>query len=134
MITYKRIPFKNKAGDTGFRYTKNGLITKESRVPQEVVQKFAYTPEVEYDDAPERRRCLFCDAPQKRQRVLNNEMVDLCEWHYQNKNLGTIAAQVRLLKEEREVKDGKNATTQAKGKGKQQRPRRKNSVALNYTR
>lgn len=97
MIIYKRIPYNNAAGDTGFRYTKNSLITKESRVPHEVIDKFAFTPEVEYDDMPERRRCLFCDAPQNKQRYLNGSLVDLCEWHYQNARLGQIAAQVKLV-------------------------------------
>jgi len=100
MVKYSRIPFKNAEGGEGFRYTKNGLITKESRVPHEVMEKFAYTPTVEYDDAPERRRCISCDAPQKRIRVLNMMTVDLCEYHYQHMNLGQIAQQVREVEKE----------------------------------
>lgn len=132
MINYKRIPYKNAAGDTGFRYTKNNKMTKESRIPQEVMERFTYTDAVEYDDAPERRRCIFCDAPQSRQRFLNNEMVDLCEYHYQNKNLGTIAAQVRLLKEEQESEDGRKRMRKESSGGKRKRTSRKTKVALNY--
>lgn len=100
MLKYTRIPFKNAQGNEGFRYTKNGLITKESRIPHEVMERFAYNPTVEYDDEPDRRRCIFCDAPQKRVRGLNLVMIDLCEYHYQTKNLGKIAEQVRELEKE----------------------------------
>lgn len=100
-MKYSRIPTKNAQGAEGFRYTKNGLITKESRIPHEVMEKFQYTPTVDYDDAPERRRCIFCDAPQGRQSYLNGQLYDLCEWHYQHVTKGQIAAQVR--EKEREV-------------------------------
>lgn len=133
MVVYKKIEYKNGAGDTGFRYTKNNVLTKESRIPPEVMSKFEYATSVEYDDKPDQRRCIFCDAYQSRQRYLNQETVDLCEWHYQNKNLGSIAAQVRLLKEEKELKDGANAKSQAKRKRKQQRPSRKTKLTLDYT-
>ena len=93
-VKYARIPH----GES-FRYTKNGLITKESRVPHEVMEKFAYAPTIDYDDAPERRRCIACDAPQKRQRYLDTKLVDLCEYHYQHLRLGQIAELVRLIKE-----------------------------------
>lgn len=133
MVNYKRVPYNNAAGDNGYRYLKEGKFIKESRVPHEVMDKFQYTPEIAYDDLPDKERCVFCEAPQSRQRYLNSEMVDLCEYHYQNMSLGRIAAQVRLLKEEKEKQDGIDATTQAKGKGKLKRSPRKDSVALNYT-
>lgn len=95
MVTYKRIPYKSAQGVTGFRYTKNTIMTKEARIPHEVMEKFDYTDTIDYDDAPERRRCIFCDSPQSRQRYLNSKAVDLCEYHYQHVNLGKIAQQVR---------------------------------------
>jgi hypothetical protein len=134
MIKYMKIPYSNAAGDSGFRYKKDNLMTKEARIPHEVMEKFEYASEVEYDDVPDKRRCIFCDAPQSRQRYLDGGMLDLCEYHYQNKSLGTIAAQMRLLKEEQEKQDGLNAKSQAKGKRKLKRSPRKDSIALNYTR
>lgn len=133
MQTYRRVVYNNAAGDSGYRYLKEGKFIKESRVPHEVMDKFQYSEEIEYDDVPDKRRCVACDAPQSRQRYLNAEMVDLCEWHYQNMSLGRIAAQVRLLNEERTKQDGINAATQAKGKRKLKRSPRKDSVAHNYT-
>ena len=100
MVKYKKIEYKNAASDTGFRYLKDNKLTKESRIPHEVMEKFQFTPEVDYDDEPSRRRCLFCDSPQKRLRVLNLTMVDLCEWHYQHMTLGKVAEQVRKVEEE----------------------------------
>lgn len=99
MIKYRKIEYKNAAGDTGFRYLKNNKLTKESTIPPEVLDKFSINPEVEYDDEPERRRCIFCDSPQKRIRTLNLTMIDLCEWHYQNMTLGKIAEQVRKIEQ-----------------------------------
>ena len=114
-VKYARIPTNNK-GAEGFRYTKNGLMTKESRVPHEVMEKFAYTPTVEYDDAPERRRCLACDAPQKRQRYLNTKLVDLCEYHYQHLRLGQIAELVRLQEVALIAKSAEKPVTKKKKK------------------
>lgn len=132
MITYKRIHYNNAAGDTGYRYLKNNLLTKEAKIPPEVHELLNSRPEVEYDDQPEKERCIFCDAPDQRRRYLNSEMIALCEWHYQNVSLGKIAAQVRLLKEEKERPNGADTTTQAKRKRKQQRSRGKDPATLNH--
>lgn len=99
MVNYKRIEYKNAANDTGFRYLKNTKLTKESRIPHEVMEKFQYTSDVEYDEDPHKRRCIACDAPQSRQRYLNQKSVDLCEWHYQNMRLGQIAQVIREAEE-----------------------------------
>lgn len=132
MVKYKQTPSKDVTGKDVFRYFKDSKMVKESTVPHEVMERFEYTTEVEYDDEPTRRRCLFCDAPKSRGRYLNGETIELCEYHYQNKTLGSIAAQVRLVNSERN-KDGPNTKPQAKGKRKQQRRLRQDSIALNYT-
>lgn len=97
MITYKRTPSKNNQGEEIFKYFKDGNPTKESTVPHEVIEKFDIINPVEYDEEPERRRCLFCDAPQKRIRILNLTTIDMCEWHYLNLSLGKIAQAIREL-------------------------------------
>lgn len=127
MIKYARIPFKNANGDEGYRYTKNGLMTKESRIPHDVMEKFEYAPAIEYDDMPEARRCIACDAPQSRTRYLNAESIELCEYHYQNMRLGQIAQQVRELKEEQEKKVEQDSLKRGKAKRK---PKRKNRTEL----
>lgn len=125
MITYRKVPFNNGTGYESFRYLRNNVLTKESYVPAEVIEKFTYTDTVQYDDKPDERRCIFCDAPQSRQKYFNNETVDLCEWHYQNVNLGKIAQQVRLNKEEKERKEqdaiNAKALKRLKTKGKQRK-------------
>ena len=94
MVTYKKAIRKYGVG-----YTKNNVFVKGDRVPEEVKERLEYAPEMEYDDKPERRRCLFCEAPQSHLRVYNDgsgpTMIDLCEYHYLNKNLGQIAQQLR---------------------------------------
>lgn len=95
MIKYLRHPVTHPDGHTTYAYQKGHLMTSEKRIPQEVMAKFEFTNTVEYDDEPSRRRCIFCDAPQKRQKYLNGVLHDLCEWHWQHVRLGQIAAQVK---------------------------------------
>lgn len=103
-MKYQRIIHrKNDIED--FRYTRDGVFVKADRVPQDVMVKFEYTPTVEYDDQPDKPRCLFCDAPRSHQRYVTGLMVPLCDHHYYTENIGRITAQLRLLKEQGE-KDG----------------------------
>src|ERR1700761_3015213 len=101
MVTYHRIPFQNSQGYTAFRYTRGNLLCKESSIPPVVLEKFDINDTITYDDKPSIRRCLFCDDYQSRQRMVNGETVELCEWHYQHMNLGKIAAQIALLERNR---------------------------------
>jgi len=134
MFTYKRSEITIN-GETKWRYFKNNLITKESTVPHEVKDKLEYAPSVEYDERPEvLKRCIFCDAPESRQRYLNNVLVDLCEWHYQNMTLGSIAHQVNLLSKEQErIRNGIHEGTLRRRttKGKHKRASRQTAAALN---
>lgn len=126
-MKYQRIPYKN--GDTeGFRYLKNNKLTKESRIPHDVMDKFSFTDTVEFDFDPKARLCIFCDSPQTRQRVLNSETVELCEWHYHNTSLGKIAQQVRELKEYKEKQAEKDTSV----KGKVRPRRRRTSLVSKY--
>lgn len=131
-MKYQRIPYKSKEGVEGFRYLKDSKLTKESRIPHDVMEKFAYTDTVNYDFDPLARLCLFCDSPQTRQRVLNSQTVELCDWHYHNMSLGKIAAQVRLLSEERQ-KNGNDSEDKAKGKRKLKRKGTKTALSRSYT-
>lgn len=97
MIKYAKLPGPKGIGS---RFTKNNRMVKESRVPPEVLEKLEYATEIEYDDKPERRRCIFCDAYQSRQRLLDGKLIDLCEWHYQHARLGQIAHRVVEKKQE----------------------------------
>jgi hypothetical protein len=101
-MKYQRIEVTLPNGEKGFTYTKNNKMTNGNKIPHEVVEKFEYTNVVEYDEQPDKRRCLFCDAPQSRQKYLNGQLYDLCEWHYQNTRLGQLAAQVVAVAKENE--------------------------------
>lgn len=132
MITYHRIPYKNSDGYTGYRFTKGNMLTKGSRIPPEVMEKFEINSTIEYDDKPELRRCIFCDGYQTRQKMLNLQTVELCEWHYQHMNLGKIAAQVNLLEREAVTKAAaETAAIEAKrlARAKKRKPRRKSKLS-----
>lgn len=127
MITYKRIPYQN--GEvTGFRYLKDSRLTKERTIPHEVMDKFEWVNEVEYDEQPSKQRCKFCDAPATRQKFYwprgekQPMTIEMCDWHYHNLNLGKIAQLVRELaaeKAEQEAKEkAKKAAKKLSKKGK----------------
>jgi hypothetical protein len=99
---YKRSPIATGERQGEWVYFRNNLITKEATVPHEVKDKLEYAPSVEFDEQPDKKHCIFCDAPSCRTRLLNLVTVELCEWHYQNVNLGTIAHQVNLINKEQE--------------------------------
>lgn len=111
-------------------YIRDGLFVKGSRVPQEVKERLEITDHMDYDDKPERRRCLFCEAPQTRVRALNVGsgplMVDLCEYHYYNRNIGQLAQEIREQKEKIDVQQEKSLRSTTKRnkrtKGKDARP------------
>lgn len=144
MITYQKTVAPKQDGvdkkDLRYLYKRNGLLCRYERIPHEVQEKFEYATEVEYDDKPDKRRCVFCDAPQSRIRYLNQQTVDLCEWHYQNMSLGKIAQQLSYLaqcKAEKEAnKENHHGTTakaskRGKSKGKESDPA-KTSKLRNY--
>lgn len=106
-MKYQRIEVTLPNGEKGFTYTKDAKMTNGSKIPHEVIEKFEYTNVVEYDEQPDKRRCLFCFAPQSRQKYLNGSLYDLCEWHYQNTRLGQLAAQVVAVAKEAEVANEK---------------------------
>lgn len=106
-MKYQRIEVTLPNGEKGFTYTKDAKMTNGSKIPHEVIEKFEYTNVVEYDEQPDKRRCVSCDAPQSRGRYLDGKTVDLCEYHYQHLSLGKIAQAVRKVQEEKEVSEAK---------------------------
>lgn len=125
MITYKRIPY-TRGDASGYRYLKGNLITKSSRVPQEVMDKFEINDSIEFDDKPGIPRCLFCDAPKTHQTYLTGLMVDRCDYHYYNRNIGQIA---QYLREAKEKKDGDEAHSQQREAKRLKRARRQRKDA-----
>lgn len=128
MVTYKKVKRKYDVG-----YTKDSLFIKGSRVPQEVKERLEIIDYMEYDDQPERRRCLFCEAPQSRLRALNIGegplMVDLCEYHYYNRNIGQLAQEIREQKEQADVQQKKSVgSTTKRNKRTQRKDVRKDSI------
>lgn len=88
MSIYKKVTRKNDIG-----YTKDTVFTNKDRVPQWVKERLEYAPEVEVDEVT--KPCLFCDDQANHKRMVNLVMVDLCEYHYFNTNIGKIAEQLR---------------------------------------
>jgi hypothetical protein len=101
MVIYTKIKTS-----TGTKYRKDNLFVKPDRIPADVVEKFEFTDSVKYDDEPDKARCIFCEAPSSHQRMVNPVahevglmIVELCDHHYYNANLGTIVHQISLSKE-----------------------------------
>jgi hypothetical protein len=119
MITFRKTlaPYV-KADDPNprYQYWKDKKLCSLGKIPNDVQEKLMYAEKIEYDDEPLRRRCIFCYAPQHRQRYLNQQLVDLCEYHYQNMSLGKIAQQVAYLKEKEASKQHGKDTTTSKGR------------------
>lgn len=115
MIIYKR--FENiRAGKKSWRYTKDGLICKSDRVPAEILPQFEHTDVIKYDEQPEKKRCLFCDAPSTHKRIVSLVLVDLCNVHYYSKTLGSLVAELRQINERKD--DGINTITPKSGSKK----------------
>jgi hypothetical protein len=91
---YKRV---TNTKDDKYRYLKDGKFVSESAVPMELKTKFDMSNEITFDDSGD-KRCLFGDAPAKRIKNYQMEVLDLCEWHYQNSTLGAIAHEFNLMK------------------------------------
>ena len=124
MVVYYRI----SRSDGTYRYTKNNVFVKGSSIPPEVLEKFEYTDSVKFEDEPEKKRCLFCDAPATRKRLVTQVIVELCEGHYYSKNIGTIVAQLRELNNIKEKIDGEQRRRKVVNRGKRKRTLRKTST------
>ena len=126
MKTYEKLE-TNYFGRPGIQFTKDGVNVKAEIVPPEVLEKFEFTDKVRYDDMPDKPRCLFCEAPATRKRLVTGVMVDMDDYHYHNKNIGKIVAQLRLLKEQGEKEDGQQRKRQVTHRRKRQRSVRQTS-------
>lgn len=103
MVVYKKIKRKYDVG-----YTRDNVFIKGSRVPEEVKERLEITDHMDYDDQPNKPRCLFCEAPATRQRIFEGVMVDMDEFHYYAKNIGQIAQELREQKEAQDVQQKKS--------------------------
>ncbi len=108
MITYTRKPMVSNPEKTHY-FKKDSTktvppIVSVHRIPPIVLKQFDETnaTSIDYDDKPEKRRCVFCEGYQAYKRVFMGELVDLCEDHYYSKSLGAIAAQMKLIHRERD--------------------------------
>lgn len=92
MVIYKKV-INPKDGKP--RYIKDKVFVKGDRVPQEVLDKFDFTDEVKFDERPDKERCLFCDGPASRKRLITGLMIAECEPHYYSKTVGAIASYLK---------------------------------------
>ena len=90
MTTYKVI--KTKKGN---RYLKNGKFTAPEEIREHILKQLSEQDEVTDND----RYCIFCDKPAKLTRLINMELVYICNEDYYAKTVGQIAQQLREDKE-----------------------------------
>jgi hypothetical protein len=105
------------------RYRNDKGFLKPERIPAEVLENFKHTDSVEYDDQPDKARCLFCDAPETHQRTINVvahavdlKTIELCDYHYYNQSLGSLVAKYRLNQQEKQ--DERQVPKRSKSKGR----------------
>ena len=71
-------------------YFKDGKLISKKNIPANELEKL----EVAEGPKPKTRVCLFCGSPARYVRVVNLQIVDLCEKHYYDKNVGQIAQEL----------------------------------------
>lgn len=96
--------YKAKSTAKGVRYFKDKRFIKKTEIPAEIdVDNMEI--DKDYPDTFERtkggfKNCLFCGAENcKYTRLLNAQILYLCEEHYYSENMGKVAQQVRQLQE-----------------------------------
>jgi len=94
MVIYKKYDINGVV-----RYSKDKVQTKSDRVPQVVKDTLNNGVDtMQFDDQPEKARCLFCDEPATHSRLVANQFVPLGDYCYYNKNIGKITQRLNELK------------------------------------
>lgn len=117
MDKWQKVPYKRGEVE-GVRYLRNGKFTPSNRVPHDVAKTLEYKDEVETNLFT--KPCLFCDSQASMERYCNMVMVQLCEYHYYNRNIGKIAEQMRKEEERKShgIETQKSKTRHKKSKSK----------------
>lgn len=77
----------------GSRYMKNGKFTSKDSIPPEILSQLEENDVVETKDA----YCVFCGEPAKLQRLVDAELVWLCNEDYYGKTLGQIVEKLATV-------------------------------------
>src|SRR4051812_25713924 len=90
----------------GKRYFKDGRFVKQDKIPLDVLSRLE--PGKDVPDAtealdPTTKLCVFCGMGTNINRMVNGQIVYLCEQHYYDSNIGQIAQRVRELEEAKKV-------------------------------
>lgn len=89
--TYRKYQTKN-----GFKYSKNGKFTKKDSINPNILAILEQQDEL----VDQGRWCLFCGDSSKLCRLVNDQLVYICDKHYYDKNTGQIASKLRELADE----------------------------------
>lgn len=88
----------DRSEEEASKYLRDGVpIEDVDRIPPIVIERLEESDSFRYDDKPDEPRCMFCEGPAAHTRLVNQEMVPLCDSHYHSKNTGTIFAELRRL-------------------------------------
>lgn len=94
MAIYKLIP-----GANGPRYQKDKRFISKNDIPISVLEKLEMGKEVS-DDPIQPKQCIFCNVGGCRlTRLVNREVVYLCEEDYYARTIGKVAEQIRTMNE-----------------------------------
>jgi hypothetical protein len=100
-------------------YSKDGLLTKSDRVPQVVKDTLSSGVDtMQFDDQPDKERCLFCDEAATHERLVAGQLVPLGDYCYYNKNIGKVTERLNLIKKEKENGLNKNPQVRRRSKSK----------------
>lgn len=70
----------------------------EADIPLDILALLSFDNEVDSEQMPVDKSCVFCEGPSKMSRMVNGQTVYICDTHYYDKTIGQVAAQINLLK------------------------------------
>lgn len=75
------------------------LVSKAKIPPEDLAHLHKAEPEVKKAAAPEisKDKCYFCEGPNDKQRLVNGQLIPLCDNDYYGYNLGKITEKLRLM-------------------------------------
>ena len=90
--------YKFSKGSRSLMYFKDGKLISKNSIPENVFQSLVENEE--FDDnglKPDvlHKECIFCNKYAGFSRLVNLQMVDLCEHHYYDTNVGQIAQRLQ---------------------------------------
>lgn len=76
------------------RYMRDGKLIKASEVPEDEIERMKGNVITQPEASPP-KSCLFCGAPARLTRYVNQRVVYICDDHYYTETIGKIAQKLR---------------------------------------